>query len=116
MTPRDLVVQWRTDADLLQRYHDARAAAIVRQHADALETALREEDDDVLSLSDAAKESGFSKERLRHRVAAGEIPNAGRKGAPLIRRRDLPRKPRGASTAFDAEAIADEIASRRRHG
>jgi hypothetical protein len=68
-----------------------------------------------LNLEAASRESGLSVNRLRHKVSDGEIPNAGRKGAPLIRRRDLPRKRRGGGTAFDAEAIADDIAVRRRN-
>jgi hypothetical protein len=54
---------------------------------------LMPDDDAPLSLAQAAQESGYSVDRLQKLVAAGTIPNAGRKGKPAIRRSDLPRKP-----------------------
>ncbi len=43
-----------------------------------------------LTLGRAAEESGYSYSTLQQKVNRGEIPNAGRKGRPLIRRCDLP--------------------------
>lgn len=108
MTPRELATQWRTDAELFARYGDEARALICRTHADELDKALQDEQGAVLSLSDAARESGYSPDRLRHLVAAGSIPNAGRKGAPRIRRGDLPSKRRAAG-AFDPTATARSL-------
>ena len=55
-----------------------------------LEERLREWELESLSLDDGARESGFSYSTLQHRVASGEIPNAGSKGRPRVRRCDLP--------------------------
>ncbi|MGI8767470.1 MAG: hypothetical protein ACR2KM_13320 [Gemmatimonadaceae bacterium] len=46
----------------------------------------------ALGLADAARESGYSVEQLSRMVRNGTITNAGRKGKPLIRIGDLPRR------------------------
>jgi hypothetical protein len=106
MTPRELITKWRADADVLAIY-DPRLAEVARRHAEQLEAAVRAEGDDVLDLTAAAKVSGYSVDRLRHKIAAGEIANIGRKGAPRVRKGDLPTKTRRARGAgFDAAAAA----------
>ena len=47
---------------------------------------------EILSLSEASAESGYSREHLARLIRQGSIPNAGRPNAPRVRRRDLPRK------------------------
>jgi hypothetical protein len=109
MTPNELAARWRLDAETFDRYGDAQLAKVARTHADDLEAALRSVADDALDLSAAARESGLSVDRLRHKVAAGEIPNAGRKGSPRIRRGDLPSKKGAGNGRFDAPAIARSL-------
>jgi hypothetical protein len=48
---------------------------------------------EVLSLVDAAAECGYSADHLGRLVRSGQLPNSGRRKAPKIRRRDLPKKP-----------------------
>jgi hypothetical protein len=107
VTPKELATKWRADAELLDIY-DQNLARVCRQHAEALDAALRSVDDDALDLATAAKESGYSVERLRHLVSDQTIPNAGRKGAPRVRRGDLPNK-RKPMTGFDAKAAARAV-------
>ncbi|MDB4890458.1 MAG: hypothetical protein JWL61_2313 [Gemmatimonadetes bacterium] len=57
----------------------------------------------------AVRESGYSADRLRHKIAAQEIPNAGRKGSPKIRRADLPRKGHRSGMPFDAGAAVRKL-------
>ena len=109
MTPTELATKWRRDAETVLHYGDVQAAQILRGCANSLDAAMRALDDDKLALSEAAKESGLSVDRLRHQVAAGEIPNAGRKGAPRIRRGDLPFKRKERKSGFDAQAAARSI-------
>jgi len=90
----DLIRRWHEEAALLRRYGDDRGANVCVLHADELDHAARAIQDEVLTLEKAAVESGYSRSRLRHLVAEGSIPNAGRKGSPRIRRGDMPRKPR----------------------
>ena len=91
VTPTELAQRWRGDAETLDRY-EPNLARVCRDHADALDSAMRSVADDALDLATAARESGYSRDRLRHLVSAGEIPNAGKLGAPRIRRGDLPSK------------------------
>ncbi len=77
----------------MERWGDDRGAAILSQCATQLDLAAREYEGEELTIPQAAEESGYSRDHLRSLVASGEIPNAGRKGSPRIRRRDLPVKP-----------------------
>ena len=103
MIPSDLPAFWRSRADELERYASPAAEAF-RMAAAELIAALREAANAELTLDEAAAESGYSKRTLRQLVSVGSIPNAGRKGAPRIRRSDLPRKAKAASNGFDAGA------------
>jgi len=76
----------------VRRYADERTAHVCRLHAAELEEAIRTAEDEALTLTHAARESGYSSDHLRHLVADGTIPNAGEKGRPRIRRGDLPMK------------------------
>jgi|SRR5665213_717956 len=105
-----LAERWRTDAATLESYGDTQVAKVVRQLADDLEAGLRDDGAELLTLASAERESGYSRDRLRHMVADGDVPNAGRKGAPRIRRGDLPRKSKASRSAgFDASARAAEL-------
>lgn len=75
-----------------------------------LDEALRVHGDTPLTLAEAARESGYSEDHLRHLVAEGKIPNAGQKGRPRIRRRDLPRKPATVPTVTTYDPDADAAA------
>ena len=110
----DLAANWEADAEVLERRGDARGAALCRQCAVELREAVRADGNASLTLSEAALESGYSEDHLRHKVAEGQIPNVGRKGAPRIRRGDLPKKPngRGRTGPSPAAAAADRPASR----
>lgn len=109
MTPRELAAVWRADAETHERYGATQLALVCRMHADALDVALAAEASDLLDLTTAAQISGYSPDRLRHKVAAGEIPNAGRKGAPRVRRGDLPTKRRKQSLGFDPASAARDV-------
>lgn len=90
--PSALAAVWRARATML-RQHGADASAMTLEAVAAeLEASLRAADDAALTLADAARESGYSADHIRHLVSSGAIPNAGRKGSPRIRRQDLPAK------------------------
>jgi hypothetical protein len=73
---------------------------------------LRVRIDDCLSrpleLSDAMAESGYSYSALQKMVTSGDLPNAGSKGKPRIRRKDLPSK--GARKELERD-LAERINS-----
>ena len=104
-----LVNRWREEADLLRGYGAEEAATATEKHAREVIEAVKRAEDDELTLTEAASESGYSKRRLRELVSEGSIPNAGRKGAPRIRRADLPHKAKVTSNGFDACAEARAI-------
>ena len=93
MTHDDLVARLRSDSVTLQRYGATTSADAVEHCADLLEEVNREVDDERLTLARGASEGGYSKSHLGRLLADKKIPNAGHKGAPRIRRADLPRKP-----------------------
>lgn len=97
-TLRELLDAWRAEAEMLRgRYGDERGARLCEVHADELEARLIMHLDEELTLQEAATESGYSYQHLRALIAGGQLTNVGRKGAPRVRRRDLPRKPRSAT-------------------
>lgn len=99
----ELPAAWRARAEELRPFAPAAAEAFARA-ADELEAALRERANEVLNMREAARESGYHEDHLARLVKAGKIPNAGKRGAPKIRRGELPRKPGGRPTLTLEEA------------
>lgn len=108
MSPAELPGTWRNRAAELRRWAAAESAAVALEQAAAeLEAVLRAADAEELTLEQAAQESGYTPDHLRHLVAEGAVPNAGRRGRPRIRRRDLPRRSHAAVSAEPYDAAAD---------
>lgn len=99
-----LVTEWREEATTLRRWGATVNADAVEACAIQLETRLREYALESLTLEDAARESGYSYSALQKQLATGELPNAGTKGRPRLRRSDLPRKGRPIAVGL-ADAI-----------
>lgn len=91
-TPAELPDDWRALAAQQRRLGADAQARILEFCADELAAALMRAGDELLSLSRAAQESGYSVDHLSRMVREGRIPNSGRKSKPLIRRRNLPVK------------------------
>lgn len=102
----ELLQKWEADAATMEQYSDARGAAVCRLHVAELKEAVRTEQDESLTLTEAALESGYSESHLRHKVADGALPNAGRTGAPRIRRGDLPAKTNGRRLVDPSPEVA----------
>jgi hypothetical protein len=101
-----LSATWRERALDIERFSPPAATAF-RECAAGLERAVAAADHTILSLAEAAQESGYSCDHLRHLLAAGTIPNAGRKHKPRVRRADLPhRAPRPSRSGYDPAADA----------
>src|SRR5512134_2542989 len=95
LRPADLLRVWNERADYLHEFGDPNSARIWRLAAVELERALEAFGAETLTLADAAKVSGYSPDYIRKQIAAGAIPNAGRRNAPRVRRADLTAKPHG---------------------
>ena len=112
----DLAGKWLEEAQTLERYGDHRGGEVCRLHAQEVRASLASHESEVLTLAQAAGESGYSKDHLRHLICDGTIPDAGRKNAPRIIRRDLPVKPgKPKASGFDAEKEARRIVGKARN-
>ena len=106
----NLAARWREEADLLRGYGASEAGAAAELHAQQLTEAIEEAEHEELTLGEAARASHYSKRRLRELVADGSIPNVGRKGAPRIKRKDLPKRAKSKKGSdFDASTEARSI-------
>ena len=95
LSAADLLVEWRLEADRMATRGFVEPAQVIRSMADQLSAVLGHEGSAILTLRQASAESGYSADHLRRMVSAGDVENAGRRGAPRIRRSDLPRKTGG---------------------
>jgi hypothetical protein len=89
----DLPNQWRERAKLLRDYGGGDSAKAWDVAATELDQALRDHREETLTLTEAARLSGYTPDHLGELVRSGKLPNAGRPNAPAIRRSDLPTKP-----------------------
>lgn len=90
---RALVDKWRAEVgNLSSLYFDERVSRIVSRLADELSEALESDNNELLTLEQAATESGYSSEHLGRMVRTGKLANAGRSRSPRIRRAELPFK------------------------
>lgn len=105
-----LAPSWRAHAAELRSWGAEGPARALERAAEELTAVLEAQAGEVLTLEAAARESGYSAEHLRHLVADGTVPNAGRKGAPRVRRADLPAKPgKAAASTYNPDADALRI-------
>jgi len=93
VNPRSLPGRWRSLAEQQRALGAEAQACTLEWCASDLETALRAWRNEILTLDQAATESGYTTEHLGRLLREGKIPNGGERGAPRIRRADLPRKP-----------------------
>lgn len=96
MLSADLPTKWRAAAAEFRRFGAEPQARTLESCADDLEGALVAQGDQLLSLQQAAEESGYSIDHLSRMLRDGKLQNAGRRSKPMIRRIELPRKPSGA--------------------
>lgn len=88
----DLVTRWRVMAEGVRSVAPTVAEAY-ELAARELEARLGSVADELLSLAQAARESGYSADHLGRLVKTQRLRNHGRAHAPRIRRGDLPVKP-----------------------
>lgn len=113
-----LLDRWRADAVTLRRRGAPNQADALEAAAEDVEAACAEYRLEHLTVSEAADLGGYSESRLYELLEEGTIPNVGRRGAPRIRRSDVPRRPGHRSDAVQitaGETLAD-AALRAREG
>lgn len=90
----EILKRWRLRRDEFKKLQaSVDGARICDEVLADLEAIAKSGLDDLLSITQAAHESGYSTRQLSRDVRAGRIQNFGRGGAPKLRRGDLPRKP-----------------------
>jgi hypothetical protein len=90
--PADLPGFWREQASKLRSWGADAQATVLERVAGELEAAFARQDDETVTLMEAARVSGYSPDHVGRLVRRGAINNAGRKNAPRVRLGDLPRK------------------------
>ncbi|MBA2688875.1 MAG: hypothetical protein H0U64_12385 [Gemmatimonadaceae bacterium] len=105
MTFTEFSDNWRRKAEEWTRYSaQVEGAQVIADLLADLEAILRSEDEDKLTLAEAAEVSGYSRDHIGRCVRKGTIANVGRPRSPRVRRGDLPAKPLALRDA-PAEAI-----------
>jgi hypothetical protein len=67
-------------------------------------------DEDLLSLTEAARHCGYSADHLGTLVRAGQLNNYGRRNAPRVKLSELPRKPGGLTANSPGANVRMQIA------
>ena len=106
MTPNGFIMGFvarqHTRAEELARYGAREASAAVRQVVDDLDREFQAWSLEELTVSEAARESGYSPEGLREQIREGRLPatrkGSGSTGPLLISRCDLSCKPAKKNT------------------
>lgn len=111
-----LPAAWRAKADEFAEHHCHEVAAAYRQAADEVERELRAWDRELLTIKEAAEESGYSPEHLRRLVRDDKLQAERGKGAKshlLVERGWLPaktRQARGGASELGSSYNPDEDA------
>lgn len=106
---------WRERAEDLKRWGADGAACALEHAAEELERVLAAESETLLTLTEAAARTGYSRDHIGRLIRRGTVPNAGRKNAPKVRLRDLSAiKPKLAAPSVDEYDPASDARSLRR--
>ena len=117
MASAGLPDRWRAAAEDLRRYGADGQATALEACAAELEAEERDYLFETLTLEKAAEELGVSYDTMSRRIRRGEIPNAGRKGKPKVRRCDLllgsaPIGPRAVTDHGEPDIAAEVLNAR----
>jgi len=122
MTRDQLFARWRARRDEWRRLGaQVKGAAVCDEVLADFQAVLTLEGDELLTLNEASRISGYSPDHLGRLIRTGTIPNAGRPNSPRMRRADLPRKPQSTIATnghptYDPAADARKLVSRRNGG
>jgi len=113
------LIKRRQEAERLSEYGaQVDPAKLIARLLAELCAAVQDERDGLLTLSDAARQSGYSADHVGRLVRTGKLPNHGTRHRLRVRAGDLPKKPhqRVASTRpvrYDPETDARSLGRQR---
>lgn len=113
----EFVERWSRRRDELQRVRaQVDAGALLTELLDDLQSLTLDDAERQVTLQEASELGGYSVDHLQRLVASGVIPNAGRKGAPRMRRADVPVRAghRPKAQALTGTESEDQLSVRRR--
>lgn len=94
MTHDDIIARWEARlAEWRQFKSQVDGAKVCEEVLEDFRAWQDAEENQLISLTDAARSSGYSREHLGRLVREGKIANHGSVQRPLVRRADLPTKP-----------------------
>jgi hypothetical protein len=97
----ELETKWLDEAEQYERVGAlVKGDLILRRVVDDLRRTILARASQVLTVGQAARESGYSESHLFHLLESHRIPNAGDPNRPRVRRADLPKKRRGRSPSL----------------
>jgi hypothetical protein len=95
-----LISRWRSASEVLREYGATeQACAVERCTQDAL-AAMQQSANEALTPAQAAEASGLTPDAITRLVRQEKLTNVGKKGRPLVLRRELPRKARVESAGL----------------
>ena len=113
MTPEEFAAKWSNEGNAMRHLGAlVNGAALLTDVLNDFDAVIRGQADELLTLAEAARESGYSADHLRLLIRQAKIPNAGRHHAPRVRRRDIPRKPGREAAAGNGRYLPSASAER----
>ena len=109
--PGDLLKRWHDDEERFRAYGQDPIADVIQRCRSELAEWWRERQFDVLTIEEASAYSGLAPGTIGNKIRAGEIPNAGDKHRPRVRRFNLPARAPGPSGRLRLD-LADTILAR----
>lgn len=93
----EIIERWRErQREWLRLHVQVDGAALASEIVADLEQIASGDGQSTLTLTAASQLSGYSSDHLSRLIRDGKLSNHGRKGKPLIRRSELPMRPRAA--------------------
>jgi hypothetical protein len=117
MTRDEILDRWRArQAEWTTFDVSLSGAKIAAEVLKEMQELLDADGSEAIGLTEAAERSSYSADHIGRLVRDGNIPNLGRPKAPLVRLRDLPKKPaalriKPTDTTVDRKRIALAVAT-----
>ncbi len=94
MTLDEVVVEWRTEAEILRKHGLVAQADALLAQADQVDAARATEANTLVGVKDAADMAGKHPDTVTRWIKAGTLHNHAPEGKPpLVRRGDIPQRP-----------------------